>query len=159
MSAVKVRLHGERRWHFLGTGGCLARLWVHAAMFPTPDTAIEAARDVLTSNPTRVAAVRVDDDGHTLFRLGEPTPPRTAPPVYGAGGGYRYLVGVTASGRPVFHVTDDEGQWSHVSWDIAEQIYDEAHRAGLTARPLRVHGSTCAYATAGFRFIQESRRR
>lgn len=147
---VKVRFKDERQWFFIGGGGRVSRLRIHAAPVDTLEHAKAIAADVITDD---VVASRVDVDGRTVASFGKPTPPRAAKPVYGPAGGFTYLVDVTTSGYPVFHVRDGE-QWGIVTSDIYGDCYREAKRSGLNTSRLNIHGRICLIATHGLVFHQ-----
>lgn len=155
---VKVRFAGERRWYFLSNGGRVSRLRIHAATVESIDQAKAIAADVISYDDDNVVASRVDVDGRTVARYGEKTPPLPAKATYGPAGGYHYLVGVTATGMPVFHVLAN-GQWATMTADIYEVCYREAKNAGLPTTRLHVYGSSARIATHGLVFHQRWERR
>lgn len=158
MVNVKVRMRSTpHRWHFVGMDGRLVRLVIHAVAHRDRDAACASAEDILASNPETVAAARVVEDGRTLARFGEPTPPKPASPVYGAEGGFAYLVSAR-NGRGTFHVRNPDGTWGSVTSEVYEACHDEAKRAGLDRSRLNVHGSISTIWTRGLHFTQRSNR-
>lgn len=151
---VKVRFKGERRWHFLSTGGRVSYLRIHAATVDTVHEAKTLAADLVGGDG--VVASRVVVDGRTVARFGEPTPPATKP-VYGPAGGYTYLVAVTSNGHPVFHVRDGD-DWGIVTEEIYEACHEEAKRAGLPRKRLNIYGRMCLLSTHGLVFHQTWKR-
>lgn len=158
MINLKVRMRATpHRWHFVGMDGRLVTLRIHALMYPDLAAATVAAEDILASNPETVAAARVVDEGRTLARFGEPTPPKPPAPVYGPAGGYLYLVSAR-KGRGTFHVVNDDGTWGRVTSGIYNACLHEARRAGLDPRHLNIHGAIATISTNGLRFVQRSNR-
>lgn len=156
---VKVRFKDQRSWWFIaGSNGTVTRLCLHAVAFNELDKAHEIAQFVIDprdeASPGSVVASRVIVDGKEVARYGEVTTPPRA--VYGAMGGFRYLIGAR-NGRGIFHVVED-GRWANVDCDVYNGCHDEAKRAGLDPSHLTIHGYTATISTHGLRFVQEMTR-
>ena len=152
---VKVRFAGERRFKFVSDEGRLSALRLHAVSWNDLDEAVRAAEHAVTANPT-VEAATVTVSGRVVHRVGPPVGPAVAP--YGPDAGYRWLIGAGRTGRAVFHVKDEAGDWAPVTWKIATECFQERARAGLTGS-IRVHGTLCHMGTGSLRFVQETNRR
>lgn len=150
MIYVKVRFRGERRWCFLAGGGRVTHLLFHARSCVDEASARRIAADIISYADDDVVASRIDVDGRTIARFGEPTPAR---PVYGPAGGYRYLVSARR-GRGTFHVRGDRGGWGHVTATAYNACQDEAKRAGLRTDRLTIHGAIATIQTRGLHFVQ-----
>lgn len=146
---VKVRFDDERAFRFVGADGRTTRLVLHASPFRDVEGAKACARRLVEDNDD-VAEAHVRRGRRCVASYGTAMPPR---PLYGAAGGYRYLIGVTGSGRGRFAVVDADGNYGTVDFAVYEALVAERDRAGLSG-PMTVYGRLCFVVTDGLRFVQ-----